>query len=140
MSRKCFGCHDFGDLPTGARTSASSGNRVLGLRFLRGGSPNSAIHCRTHIAPWAERALAHLDRATTDLILLDVSLPGLSGDELCRRLKSRPSTSGIPVAMFTARAEESTRQRAEAAGCDRYLVKPVMLSDLLTTLRELLTK
>ena len=92
-----------------------------------------------HLAASAERALSLLERKAVDLILLDMSLPGMDGDELCRRLKSRAATAEIPVLMFTARTETSARNRATAAGCDGYLVKPVALNELLGSIREVLT-
>ena len=90
---------------------------------------------RVRIAASAERALSLLEREAADLILLDMALPGMNGDELCRRLKSRATTSEIPVLMFSARTERSARTSAEAAGCDGYLVKPISLADLLGAIR-----
>jgi PAS domain S-box-containing protein len=87
----------------------------------------------------AEAALAMAREAPPDLFLLDVSLPGMSGTELCARLKSRPETAGIPVCMFSARAEEDARQRARRAGCDGYLVKPVVMNELLAAVDRALT-
>ncbi len=59
-----------------------------------------------------------------ELVLLDASMPGLSGFEVCRALKERPSTSGITVIMLTALAQESDRAKGEAAGADDYFTKP----------------
>jgi len=93
---------------------------------------------RVFVASSAELALSLLERETIDLILLDVSLPGIDGVELCRRLKQQPSTGNISVLMFTARTEATVRRRAEAAGCDGYLVKPVELKELLDAIRKAL--
>src|SRR6266850_1582219 len=59
-----------------------------------------------------------------DLIVLDWMLPGLSGIELCRRLRARPETRQLPIIMLTARGEESERVRGLATGADDYIVKP----------------
>src|SRR5512143_2988563 len=60
-----------------------------------------------------------------DLILMDVQLPGVSGYEATRILKSRPETSSIPIVALTAHAMSDERDRAMAAGCDGYIVKPI---------------
>ena len=59
-----------------------------------------------------------------DLIVLDWMLPGLSGIELCRRLRTRSDTKQLPIIMLTARGEESERVRGLATGADDYIVKP----------------
>jgi two-component system cell cycle response regulator DivK len=59
------------------------------------------------------------------LILMDVQLPGLSGYDATRVLKSRPETQHIPVVALTAHAMSDERDRALAAGCDGYIVKPI---------------
>ena len=66
----------------------------------------------------------HLRDHTPDLVLLDWMLPGLSGIELCRRLRSRRDTERVPIIMLTARGEETERVRGLATGADDYVVKP----------------
>ncbi|MHC4915179.1 MAG: PAS domain S-box protein [Planctomycetota bacterium] len=87
----------------------------------------------------AEAALLMARQDLPDLILLDVSLPGMDGAELCARLKSRPATAGVPIYMFSARAEQEARDRARRAGCDGYLVKPVVMNDLLAAVDRALS-
>ncbi|MCX7295591.1 MAG: response regulator, partial [Hyphomicrobiales bacterium] len=58
-----------------------------------------------------------------DLVVLDWMLPGLSGIELCRRLRARPETRQLPIIMLTARGEESEKVRGLATGADDYIVK-----------------
>ena len=75
-----------------------------------------------------------------DLVLLDWMLPGLSGIELCRRLRARPETHGLPVIMLTARGEEGDRVRGLATGADDYIVKPFSVPELLARVRALLRR
>ena len=63
------------------------------------------------LAPDGEEALLALDERAPDLVVLDWMLPKVSGVEVCRRIRSRPSTRNLPVIMLTARAEESDRIR-----------------------------
>jgi two-component system phosphate regulon response regulator PhoB len=75
-----------------------------------------------------------------DLVILDWMLPGLSGIELCRRLRLRPETQGLPVILLTARGEESERVRGLATGADDYVVKPFSVPELLARVRALLRR
>jgi two-component system phosphate regulon response regulator PhoB len=67
-------------------------------------------------------------------------LPGLSGIELCRRLRARPQTQTLPIIMLTARGEESERVRGLATGADDYIVKPFSVPELLARVRALLRR
>lgn len=75
-----------------------------------------------------------------DLIVLDWMLPGLSGIELCRRLRARHETKSLPIIMLTARGEESERVRGLATGADDYVVKPFSVPELLARVRSLLRR
>lgn len=59
-----------------------------------------------------------------DAVVLDVMMPGMDGFEVCRRIKTEPGTSRIPVILLTARDMDADRQRGLEAGCDAYLTKP----------------
>jgi two-component system phosphate regulon response regulator PhoB len=92
-------------------------------------------------------AVAHGDEAemrlkenVPDLVVLDWMLPGLSGIELCRRLRARPETEGLPIIMLTARGEESERLRGLSTGADDYVVKPFSVPELLARVRALLRR
>ena len=73
-----------------------------------------------------DEADTRLRETTPDLVVLDWMLPGLSGIELCRRLRARPQTQSLPIIMLTARGEESERVRGLATGADDYIVKPLL--------------
>ena len=81
-----------------------------------------------------------LKEAAPDLVVLDWMLPGLSGIELCRRLRARPQTQSLPIIMLTARGEESERVRGLATGADDYIVKPFSVPELLARVRALLRR
>ena len=72
-----------------------------------------------------------------DLILMDMSLPGLDGWEATRRLKADSATESIPVIALTAHAMTSDRDRALEAGCNDYDTKPVELPRLLSKIEAL---
>jgi two-component system phosphate regulon response regulator PhoB len=75
-----------------------------------------------------------------DMIILDWMLPGLSGIELCRRLRTRPESKQLPIIMLTARGEESERVRGLATGADDYIVKPFSVPELNARVRALLRR
>ena len=75
-----------------------------------------------------------------DLVVLDWMLPGLSGIELCRRLRARPETRQLPIIMLTARGEEREKVRGLATGADGYIVKPFSVPELLARVRALLRR
>src|SRR5471032_3681950 len=81
-----------------------------------------------------------LREGAPDLAVLDWMLPGLSGIELCRRLRARPETKALPIIMLTARGEESERVRGLATGADDYIVKPFSVPELLARVRGLLRR
>jgi two-component system phosphate regulon response regulator PhoB len=87
-----------------------------------------------------DEADTRLRETAPDLIVLDWMLPGLSGIELCRRLRTRPQTQSLPIIMLTARGEESERVRGLATGADDYLVKPFSVPELLARIRALLRR
>jgi two-component system phosphate regulon response regulator PhoB len=67
-------------------------------------------------------------------------LPGVSGIELCRRLRQRTNTKALPVLMLTARGEEADRVRGLATGADDYVVKPFSVAELLARVKALLRR
>ena len=75
-----------------------------------------------------------------DLAILDWMLPGVSGIELCRRLRAWPETRRMPIIMLTARGEESERVRGLATGADDYVVKPFSTPELMARVKALLRR
>ena len=95
---------------------------------------------RPTIATTGEEAEVQVTEDRFDLIVLDWMLPGLSGIELCRRLRARPETKQLPIIMLTARGEESERVRGLATGADDYIVKPFSVPELLARVKGLLRR
>lgn len=87
-----------------------------------------------------ERALKVLQSEKPHLIVLDLMLPGLSGLELCRRLRDRPETSRIPVLMLTAKASEADRVVGLEMGADDYLTKPFSPRELVARVKAILRR
>jgi two-component system, OmpR family, phosphate regulon response regulator PhoB len=87
-----------------------------------------------------DEADTRLKEGTPDLVILDWMLPGLSGIELCRRLRARPETRQLPIIMLTARGEESERVRGLSTGADDYIVKPFSVPELLARVNALLRR
>lgn len=75
-----------------------------------------------------------------DVMVLDWMMPNLSGIEVCRRLKMRPETRGIPIIMLSARSEEVDKVRGLETGADDYVVKPYSVSELLARVRTQLRR
>ena len=75
-----------------------------------------------------------------DMVILDWMLPGISGIEICRRLRTRPETRQLPIIMLTARGEESERVRGLSTGADDYIVKPFSVPELSARVRALLRR
>ena len=75
-----------------------------------------------------------------DLVILDWMLPGVSGLEICRRLRAREETRDLPIIMLTARGEEAERVRGLSVGADDYIVKPFSVPELMARVRSLLRR
>ena len=92
------------------------------------------------LASTAEDALVLVEEHSFDLMVLDWMLPGMSGIELCRRLRQRRETKALPVLMLTARSEESDSVRGLSTGADDYVVKPFSIAELMARVKALLRR
>ncbi|MPZ15406.1 MAG: response regulator [Chloroflexi bacterium] len=90
------------------------------------------------LAADGEAALAEARDCPPDLVVLDVMLPAIDGQEVCRRLRSADPT--LPVLMLTARGRVADRVAGLDAGADDYLVKPFAFDELLARIRALLRR
>ena len=85
-------------------------------------------------------ALGRINEAMPDLVLLDWMLPTMSGIEVCRQLRRKPSTRHLPVIMLTARAEDQDTVRGLETGADDYITKPFSPEALIARIRALLRR
>jgi DNA-binding response OmpR family regulator len=97
---------------------------------------------RAVVAATGERGLEMaLDRSDPPaLVLLDLMLPGISGIELCRRLRREPQTRKTPIIMLTARGSESERVAGLELGADDYVTKPFSVRELVARVRAVLRR
>jgi len=83
-------------------------------------------------------ALAHLEREPVDLVLLDVVMPGMSGYEVCQKIRERSETGLLPVVMVTALDPREERIKGIEAGADDFLTKPINAAELVARVKSLL--
>lgn len=95
---------------------------------------------RVDVAESAEQGIEMVERDRPELILMDISLPGMDGWQATRILKGRPETASIPVIALTAHAMTSDREKAVEAGCDGFETKPVEFETLVARIEQLLAK
>jgi DNA-binding response OmpR family regulator len=87
-----------------------------------------------------EEALLLAQENAPDIVLLDWMIEGLSGIEVCRRLRRMPETQNVPIIMLTARGEEEDRVRGLETGADDYVTKPFSPRELLARVRAVLRR
>jgi len=81
-------------------------------------------------------ALDEIRRQAPDVLVLDVMLPGRSGLDILRDLRTQPETENLPVLMLTAKGQTKDRDLALALGANAYLTKPFSNSEMIETLRR----
>jgi len=87
-----------------------------------------------------DEAEIRLAESVPDLVILDWMLPGVSGLEICRRLRARDDTRTMPIIMLTARGDENERVRGLSVGADDYVVKPFSTPELMARVHALLRR
>src|SRR5216117_1397545 len=85
-------------------------------------------------------AAALNEREPPALIILDLMLPGMTGTELCRRLRREPQTRRTPILMLTAKSSESDRVAGLDLGADDYIAKPFSVRELMARVRAVLRR
>ncbi len=84
--------------------------------------------------------LLYINSVPPDLVLLDIMLPGMDGLEICRILKSKPSTESIPIVMITAKSTEADIVVGLELGADDYIVKPFRTRELVARVKSILRR
>ena len=87
-----------------------------------------------------QEALLRIAEGRPNLVLLDWMLPGISGIEVCRQIRSRPTTRDLSVIMLTARSEDQDAVRGLNTGADDYITKPFSMEALFARMRALLRR
>ena len=94
----------------------------------------------TGIASDGDEAEMALAERLPDAVLLDWMLPGVSGIELCRRIRRRPASRTLPIILLTARGEEADRVRGLDSGADDYVTKPFSPNEVIARLKAVLRR
>jgi two-component system cell cycle response regulator DivK len=102
---------------------------MLQRRLTRAGFEVTISRDGAQSVEWAKTLLP-------DLIVMDLNLPGLDGCEATRRLKSQPETKHIPIIVLTADSKGKSREKALAAGCDEFALKPIDFPGLVEKIRR----
>lgn len=110
-------------------------NIVLSLEFLM---QQAGFDVAT--AEDGETALASVADGAPDLILLDISLPGISGFDVLERLRANPVHARLPIIMLTAHGREVEREKGMALGADDYITKPFSTQVLVEKVKSLLAE
>lgn len=95
-------------------------------------------HFKVLVADNAVEALSVIYYEPIAALLLDISMPGIDGFELCRTVRSLPQFQTLPIVMITSRRSAEDRAEAQAAGASDYLTKPFEPGELQATLNRLL--
>ncbi|MGE6605460.1 response regulator transcription factor [Halomonas sp. NPDC076908] len=110
-------------------------NIVLSLEFLMEQAGFEVV-----TAEDGEQALARVEDTRPDLLLLDISLPGISGFDVLERLRSKEATAQLPIIMLTAHGRDVEREKGMALGADDYITKPFSTQSLVEKVKALLNE
>ncbi len=91
-------------------------------------------------ASTGEEGLEKLRKASFDLLILDLMLPGIQGVEVCRMLRSNPKTESLPIIMLTAKIDMADKIKGLNTGADDYMTKPFSPSELIARVHALLRR
>jgi DNA-binding response OmpR family regulator len=108
-------------------------NIVMSLRFLM-----EREGFAVEVASTGRAAVAALDRAPADLVLLDVMIPELDGFEVCQRIRARPAWRGTKIVMLTAKGRDVEQDKGLALGADAYVTKPFSTRELVAKVKKML--
>ncbi|HAA45797.1 MAG: response regulator receiver protein [Halomonas sp. 54_146] len=108
-------------------------NIVLSIEFLMEQAGFEVV-----TAEDGEQALARVNDSQPDLLLLDISLPGISGFDVLERLRSEAATAQLPIIMLTAHGRDVEREKGMALGADDYITKPFSTQALVEKVKALL--
>ncbi len=108
-------------------------NIVLSLEFLMEQAGFEVV-----TAEDGEQALARVNDSQPDLLLLDISLPGISGFDVLEQLRGKEATAQLPIIMLTAHGRDVEREKGMALGADDYITKPFSTQSLVEKVKALL--
>lgn len=108
-------------------------NIVLSIEFLMEQAGFEVV-----TAEDGEQALARVKDSQPDLLLLDISLPGISGFDVLERLRSETATAQLPIIMLTAHGRDVEREKGMALGADDYITKPFSTLSLVEKVKALM--
>ena len=94
--------------------------------------------CRIITAYDGFEALKKIQQEVPDVVLLDYAMPGMTGESICRVIKSRPELAKIRVIIVTAKGEKEIEERCRRAGCDAFLRKPLSFKELVEVVSRML--
>lgn len=89
-------------------------------------------------APNGPEAIKKIHLEKPDLVFLDLMMPGLTGDAVCRIIRNDPNLADVAVIIVTARTDDATMQSCFRCGCDAYVTKPFTPEELLSKLKVIL--
>lgn len=110
-------------------------NIVISLQFLM-----EQVGYRVDVARTGEEALEKIAVFLPDLILLDVMLPGVSGYDICQRVRQTPAWQAMKIVMLTAKGRDVERAKGLALGANAYVTKPFSTKELLAEVQRQLVE
>jgi len=96
--------------------------------------------CRTCVAMDGEAALQKIEQETIDLVLLDLELPKLPGEEVCKKIRKNEKMKNIPIIMVSGKNTDTDRIIGRVIGADYYVTKPFDVMELLEIISEAFVK